>query len=345
MSMHEVYMQRALDLALRGAGNVAPNPMVGCVIVHNGQIIGEGWHQQYGGPHAEVNAIRNVTDPAMLKEASLYVNLEPCSHHGKTPPCADLIIEKEIPYVIVGCVDENPQVKGKGIQKLMLNGVDVKLGVLEEESKFLNRRFFTSHTKNRPYIILKWAQSADGFIDHERDEKDERAIISSPESHTLVHKWRSEEAVIMVGTNTVMADDPQLTVRLYEGKNPVRVSFDRQMRIPSHAKILDGTAPTIIFSQGAHYYTERAEFVPIDFSKDPIRQALSILHERNFQSLLVEGGAALINKFLEQDLWDEARVFVAEKNIGEGVKAPSFDLKQGEEKQVGVDKLYTIIKK
>ena len=342
--MHEVYMQRALDLALHGAGKVAPNPMVGCVIVHHGKIIGEGWHEQFGGPHAEVNAIRHVADPEKLKESVLYVNLEPCSHHGKTPPCADLIIEKQIPYVVVGCLDENPLVKGRGIQRLLLNGTDVKLGVLEEESKFLNRRFFTSHTKKRPYIILKWAQSADGFIDHERDEKDERAIISSPESHALLHRWRSEEAVIMVGTNTVIADDPQLTVRLYEGQNPVRVTFDRQMRIPSHAKILDGSAPTIIFSQGAHYYTERAEFVPIDFSKDPLRQALQILHERNFESVLVEGGAALINKFLEQGLWDEARIFVAEKNIGDGVKAPVLDFSKGKEENIGGDKLFILMK-
>jgi diaminohydroxyphosphoribosylaminopyrimidine deaminase/5-amino-6-(5-phosphoribosylamino)uracil reductase len=332
-------MQRCLDLALRGAGKVAPNPMVGCVIVCNNTIIGEGWHEQYGGPHAEVNAIRSVNDQSLLKEATLYVSLEPCSHLGKTPPCADLLIEKDIPYVVVACLDENPLVKGRGIQKLILNGTDVKVGVLENEAKFLNRRFFTSITKQRPYIILKWAQSSDGYIDHERDEKDERAIISSPESHLLVHKWRSEEAVIMVGTNTVLADDPQLTVRLTEGKNPVRVTFDRQLRIPSSAKILDGTSPTIIFIQGAHYYTERAEFVPIDFSKNPLQQALQILHDRKFESVFVEGGAALINKFLEQDLWDEARIFVAEKEIGSGIKAPELKTNSINEQIIGGDKL------
>jgi diaminohydroxyphosphoribosylaminopyrimidine deaminase/5-amino-6-(5-phosphoribosylamino)uracil reductase len=336
-------MQRCLDLALRGAGKVAPNPMVGCVIVCNNIIIGEGWHEYYGGPHAEVNAIRSVNDPHLLREATLYVNLEPCSHQGKTPPCADLLIEKEIPYVVVGCLDENPLVKGRGIQKLILHGTDVKVGVLEDESKFLNRRFFTSITKQRPYIILKWAQSSDGFIDHERDEKDERAIISSSESHLLVHQWRSEETVIMVGTNTVIADDPQLTVRLYEGKNPVRVTFDRQMRIPSTAKILDGTSPTIIFTQNAHYYTDRAEFVPIDFSKDPLEQALKVLHERKFQSVFVEGGAALINKFLEHNLWDEARVFIAEKAIGNGVKAPELKTDFMKEENIGGDKLVIMI--
>ncbi len=332
-------MQRCLELAARGAGKVAPNPMVGCVVVCDNIIIGEGWHEQFGGAHAEVNAIRSVKDQSLLKEATLYVSLEPCSHIGKTPPCADLLIEKNIPYVVVACLDENPLVKGKGIQKLILNGTDVKVGVLEEESKFLNRRFFTSIAKQRPYIILKWAQSSDGYIDHERDETDERAIISSPQSHLLVHKWRSEEAVIMVGTNTVIADDPQLTVRLLEGNNPVRVTFDRQMRIPSNAKILDASAPTIIFSQGAHYYTDRAEFVPIDFSKDPLQQALRILHERKFESVLVEGGSALINKFYGQNLWDEARVFVAEKEIGKGVKAPEIKGKLVSEETIGGDKL------
>lgn len=334
-------MQRCLDLALRGAGKVAPNPMVGCVIVCNNIIIGEGWHGQYGGPHAEVNAIRNVNDQNLLREATLYVNLEPCSHQGKTPPCADLLIEKDLPYVVVGCLDANPLVKGRGIQKLILNGTDVKVGVMEAESKFLNRRFFTSITNQRPYIILKWAQSSDGYIDHERDEKDERAIISSPESHLLVHQWRSEESVIMVGTNTVIADNPQLTVRLLDGKNPVRVTFDRQMRIPSDAKILDGTSPTIIFTQDAHYYTDRAEFVPIDFAKDPLKQALRILHERRFESVLVEGGAALINKFLEANLWDEARVFIAEKEIGTGIKAPEMTESFSKQENVGIDHLYT----
>ena len=332
-------MQRCLELALRGAGKVAPNPMVGCVIVCNNIIIGEGWHEQFGGPHAEVNAIRSVSDQSLLKEATLYVSLEPCSHMGKTPPCADLLIEKEIPYVVVACLDENPLVKGRGIQKLILNGTDVKVGVLEEEAKFLNRRFFTSINKNRPYIILKWAQSSDGFIDHDRDELDERAIISSPQSHLLVHKWRSEESVIMVGTNTVIADNPQLTVRLIDGNNPVRVTFDRQMRIPSTAKILDASAPTIIFTQGAHYYTDRAEFVPIDFSKDPLRQALTILHERKFESVLVEGGSALINKFYEQNLWDESRVFIANKEIGKGVKAPEIRGKCISKELIGGDTL------
>jgi diaminohydroxyphosphoribosylaminopyrimidine deaminase/5-amino-6-(5-phosphoribosylamino)uracil reductase len=345
MHSHEYYMQRCLDLAKRGAGKVAPNPMVGCVIVCDNIIIGEGWHEQYGGPHAEVNAIRSVQDERLLKESTIYVSLEPCNHQGKTPPCTELIIEKQIPYVVVACLDQNPVVKGKGIQQLILNGIDVKVGVLEKEAQFLNRRFFTSITKHRPYIILKWAQSEDGFIDHDRDERDERAIISSPESHLLVHQWRSDEASILVGTNTVISDDPQLTVRLIDGRNPVRMAFDRQKRIPSTAKILDGTAPTIIFTEGAHYYTDRAEFIAIDFSDNPLNQVMQILHERKLESVLVEGGAALINKFLEQNLWDEAKVFVAPKKIGSGVKAPEMKTGFTNEENVGGDKLYTYYKK
>ncbi len=345
MHSHEHFMERCLELAANGKGKVAPNPMVGCVIVCNNIIIGEGYHEQFGGPHAEVNAIKSVNDPHLLKEATLYVSLEPCNHQGKTPPCSDLIIEKEIPYVVVACLDENPLVRGMGIQKLILNGIDVKVGVLEKEAQFLNRRFFTSITKQRPYILLKWAQSEDGFIDHDRDERDERAIISSPESHTLVHQWRSEEAAILVGTNTVISDDPQLTVRLIDGKNPVRLTFDRQKRIPSTAKILDGTSPTIVFTEGAHYYTDRAEFIPIDFSEDPLAQVMFILHERKLESVLVEGGAALINKFLEQNLWDEARVFVATKNIGSGVKAPVMKDNFTNEENVGIDKLFTYYRK
>lgn len=334
-------MQRCLELASKGAGLVAPNPLVGSVIVHNGHIIGEGWHKQFGGPHAEVNAIRSVEDESLLAESTLYVNLEPCSHFGKTPPCVNLIIEKQIPYVVVGCLDENPLVKGRGLQKLVQQGIDVKLGVLEKESRHINRRFFTSQLKQRPYIILKWAQSADGFIDHDRDQNNgERAIVSSPEAHLLVHRWRSEEAAILVGTNTVIADDPQLTVRLVDGPNPVRVSFDRRQRIPSTAKILDGTAPTIIFSDTAHYHTDRAEYIPIDFSADPLAQAMQVLHERKLLSVLVEGGTAILAKFMETGLWDEARVFVSPNNFANGLKAPVMGIPVDEEIAVGPDKLF-----
>jgi diaminohydroxyphosphoribosylaminopyrimidine deaminase / 5-amino-6-(5-phosphoribosylamino)uracil reductase len=339
-------MQRCLELASKGAGHVAPNPMVGCVIVHNGHIIGEGYHQNFGGPHAEVNAIRAVADEELLKEATLYVNLEPCSHHGKTPPCADLIAEKKIPYVVIGCLDENPVVRGHGIAKLVAQGVDVKTGVLEETCRHLNRRFFTYVTQKRPYVILKWAQSADGFIDHDRDENNgERAIVSSADSHLVSHRWRSEEAAILVGTNTVLTDNPQLTVRLIDGPNPVRVTFDRSERIPSDAKILDGTAPTLIFNAKAHYYTSRAEYFPLDFSIDPLPQALRVLYEKNLMSVLVEGGAAILSKFLADELWDEARVFISPDSFSNGVKAPVLVIEPDEEITIGTDRLLTYYKK
>ncbi|MBI3510070.1 MAG: bifunctional diaminohydroxyphosphoribosylaminopyrimidine deaminase/5-amino-6-(5-phosphoribosylamino)uracil reductase RibD [Bacteroidetes bacterium] len=341
-------MRQCFFLAEKGAGNTAPNPLVGCVIVHNGNIIGQGYHRFFGGPHAEVDAITHTGDARLLNESTLYVNLEPCSHHGKTPPCADLIIEKKIPYVVIGCLDPNPLVKGKGIQKLIAAGIDVKVGLLEAEAKFLNRRFFTWVEKKRPHIILKWAQSADGFIDHDREENNnERAIISSPEAHLLVHQWRSEEAAILVGTNTVLTDDPQLTVRLADAtgtlmqkKNPVRLTFDRRGRIPMHARILDGTSPTVVFHSGAHYQAAHAEYVPVDFGNDPITQVMNFLYNRELQSVLVEGGAALLNKFLEKNLWDEARVFVSKKNIGKGVKAPAFNKTPVKEEMAGPDKLY-----
>ena len=263
--IHEQFMQRCLYLAQLGEGYVAPNPMVGCVIVKDGKIIGEGCHKMVGQSHAEVNAVESVQDKTQLEGATVYVSLEPCSHFGKTPPCADLLIQLQVKQVVIGCTDSNPKVAGKGIEKLKRSGIEVITGVLEEECKRLNKRFFTSVTKERPYIILKWAQSSDGFIDHQRDVIKERAIISSPSSHVLVHQWRSEEAAILVGTNTVIADDPQLTVRLVDGKNPVRVTFDRNQRIPETAKILDGSATTIVFTDGPYYSTDNCEFIPIDF--------------------------------------------------------------------------------
>lgn len=326
MTDHIRHIKRCLELAERGFGSVAPNPMVGCVLVHNGKPISEGWHRQYGGPHAEVDAIIRVENQDVLKECTLYVNLEPCSHHGKTPPCADLIIEKKIPYVVIAMQDPNPLVAGRGIAKLIKAGIDVKLGVEEEAARFLNRRFITFFTKKRPYVILKWAQSADGFIDHVRSVENQLpAGISSEESLVLSHKWRSQEAAILVGTNTVLADDPQLTVRKTEGKNPVRVTFDRRGRIPNTAKILDGIAPTIVFNADKNYTTEWAEYVRIDFDENPLEHALAELHYRNLQSVLVEGGAAILREFLKTGLWDEARVFHSPKNLGGGIAAPEFN--------------------
>jgi len=331
-------MKRCLELARKGFGSVAPNPMVGCVIVHEGQRIAEGYHRQFGGPHAEVDAISKVANTELLKACTLYVNLEPCSHHGKTPPCADLIIAKKIPYVVIAMPDPNPFVAGKGIAALLRNGVDVKIGVEEEAALFLNRRFVTSMKKKRPYIILKWARSADGFIDHVRSpEQDRPAGISSQESLVLSHQWRSEESAILVGTNTVLADDPQLTVRYTQGRNPVRVTFDRRERIPSYARILDGMAPTIVFNPDKNYTGEWAEYVRIDFDNNPLMSAMQELHERNLQSVLVEGGAAILNEFIKAGLWDEARVFCSPDNLSAGVAAPKFDFPIGEEYKSGTD--------
>ena len=339
-------MRRCMELAERGAGYVAPNPMTGCVLVRDQMIIGEGFHRQFGGPHAEVNAIRGVADTSLLKEATLYVNLEPCSHHGKTPPCADLIIAMGIPKVVVGCMDENPVVHGKGIEKLLAHGVDVKTGVLEEECQHLNRRFFTYILKQRPYVILKWAQTADGFIDHDRDVNDGlRAIVSSPEAHELAHRWRASEAAVLVGTNTVLSDDPQLTVRLVEGPHPVRVTFDRRRRIPPKAKILDGTAPTIVFTEEMQAHSSRAEFIPIDFSTDPIHEAMLVLYEKKLLSVLVEGGAAILKRFLDNGIWDEARVFTSAKIFGSGVSAPAITMQAEKEELIGDDKLLTYFNK
>lgn len=338
MTDHNQHMKRCLELAEKGFGHVAPNPMVGCVIVHNGQVIAEGFHRQYGGPHAEVDAISKVLNLSLLEGSTLYVNLEPCSHHGKTPPCADLIIEKKIPYVVMACQDPNPLVAGKGIAKLMHAGIDVKIGVEEDAALFLNRRFITSMRKKRPYIILKWAQSADGFIDHVRSAGQEGpAGISSDESLILSHTWRAQEAAILVGTNTVLADNPQLTVRHTQGKNPVRVTFDRRERIPSTAKILDGFAPTIVFNAEKNYTTEWAEYVRIDFDGDTLNHAMAELQQRNLQSVLVEGGAAILNEFVRAGLWDEARVFCSPKFLNGGVAAPAFNFPIAEKQNSGSD--------
>jgi diaminohydroxyphosphoribosylaminopyrimidine deaminase/5-amino-6-(5-phosphoribosylamino)uracil reductase len=335
---HNQHMNRCLELAQKGFGDVAPNPMVGCVILHNGQVIAEGYHRQYGGPHAEVDAINKVLNLSLLEESTLYVNLEPCSHHGKTPPCCDLIIARKIPYVVIACQDPNPLVAGKGISKLIQAGVDVKIGVEEAAALHLNRRFITAMKKKRPYIILKWAQSADGFIDHVRSVGQEGpAGISSEESLILSHTWRTQETAILVGTNTVLADNPQLTARLAKGKNPVRITFDRRDRIPSTAKILDELAPTIVFNAERNYTTEWAEYVQIDFDQDTLYHAMAELQKRNLQSVLVEGGAAILNEFIKSGLWDEARVVNSPKFLGSGIKSPAFQIPVKEEFRSGPD--------
>lgn len=320
------YMARCLSLALRGAGNVAPNPMVGAVIVHRGKIIGEGYHRKYGEAHAEVNAIASVKDESLLKEATIYVSLEPCSHYGKTPPCAELIIKKQIPRVVIGCLDPYPEVSGRGVRMLRDAGVEVVTGVMEKEARELNCAFMTFQEKQRPYIYLKWAQSADGFIDRLRtDAASPAVVLSSPETLRRVHGLRAGVAAIMVGTQTALLDNPSLTVRHWAGQSPVRVVLDRTLRIPSHYHLLDGTVGTLVFTACKAGNRENVEYITIDFSRDVLPQVLHELYLRKLNSLMVEGGATLLGHFLEEGLWDWMFVETAPLSLFSGVKAPDIN--------------------
>lgn len=333
----EVYMQRCIELALQGSGKVAPNPLVGAVIVYDNRIIGEGYHAQYGGPHAEVNAINSVdkNDAELLQSSTLYVNLEPCSHTGKTPPCAKLIIEKKIPEIIIGMEDPNPLVAGKGIQQLINAGCKVKAGVLHSAAAHLNRRFLTWMEKCRPYIILKWAQTMDGFIGKENRE----VAISHQYSNTLVHKWRSEEASVMVGTNTAITDDPQLNSRHWNKVNPVRIVLDRNLRLPDTLQLFDGSIPTIVFTAQQKENSKQAEYITIRFDEEIISTLLAKIYERNLQSVLVEGGRQLLQSFIDSGLWDEARIIVAPVLSGNGIPAPKLKATSFTKEYLGHDEL------
>jgi diaminohydroxyphosphoribosylaminopyrimidine deaminase/5-amino-6-(5-phosphoribosylamino)uracil reductase len=346
MSTHEKYMKRCLELAVKGLGHAAPNPMVGSVIVYEDEIIGEGYHEQYGQAHAEVNAINSVKNKELLKKATLYVNLEPCSHFGKTPPCADLIVEHKIPYVVIGSIDTNSLVSGKGIEKLAKVGIDVKVGILEEACKKLNKRFFTFHEKKRPYIILKWAQTADGFIDVKRkEESTSKPIqISNSDSKKLLHLWRSQEQAIVIGTNTALLDNPQLTVREVDGKNPLRITVDKWLRIPREFHLFDQSTPTIIFTSVDEPSKNNLEYVKIDFEKPVIPQILDELYKRNIHSLMVEGGELFLNSFIDEGLWDAARVFISEKELGKGVNAPILKQNPVVRENISGDKLLFYLK-
>jgi diaminohydroxyphosphoribosylaminopyrimidine deaminase/5-amino-6-(5-phosphoribosylamino)uracil reductase len=341
MSSQEKYMKRCLDLAVLGLGSVAPNPMVGSVIVCDGEIIGEGYHQQYGQAHAEVNAINSVKDKELLKKSTLYVNLEPCSHFGKTPPCADLIIEHKIPNVVIGSIDTNVLVSGKGIKKLEDAGIVVTDGVLEADCRKLNKRFYTFQEKKRPYVILKWAQTADGFIDVKRhEESTSKPIqISNSDSKKLLHLWRSQEQAIMIGTNTALLDNPQLTVREVKGKNPLRITIDKWLRIPKHFNLFDKSTPTLVFTASDEPSQTNLEFVKIDFEKEVIPQVLNELFKRNIHSLIVEGGENILNSFIDADLWDSARVFISDKKLEKGVSAPLLKMEPVVKENISGDKL------
>lgn len=322
MSTPETFMQRCLDLALLGMGDVAPNPMVGCVIVHDGIIIGEGYHQKFGQPHAEVNAIRSVKNPELLTLSTIYVSLEPCSHFGKTPPCSDLIIENRIPHVVIGTIDPFAKVAGKGIERMKNAGISVEVGILENECRELNRRFFTFHEKKRPYILLKWAQTLDGFIDTDRTETQHPTWITNAFAKRLVHKQRSEESAILIGTNTAEFDNPALTVREWTGNQPIRMALDRTGRLNSGLHIFDQKAPTWVFSGMKHPDAENLKFIALDFGRNILPQMLSELYNRDVLSVIVEGGSVLLNSFLNTGLWDEAFVYTGNQFFGKGVVAP-----------------------
>ena len=344
---NEKYMERCLALAGKGLGRVAPNPMVGSVIVVGDKIIGSGYHERYGGPHAEVNAINSVANKELLKKSTLFVNLEPCSHYGKTPPCADLIIKYKIPCVVVGCTDTFSKVNGQGIKKLKRAGIDVKVGILEEKCRILNKTFFTYHEKGRPYIILQWAQTIDGFIDRKRTVGSAKKPlqVSGKQSKILTHTWRSQTDAVMVGTNTVLLDNPRLTTRMVKGKNPLRIAIDRDLKIPEKFNLLDRTTPTIIFTTKNVASKHNLEFVKINFKKNIIPQILKELYKRKIQSVIIEGGAQTLNSFIKAKLWDEMRVFKANKKINTGVKASVINLRPTEMRKVGSDKLYTYTNK
>ncbi|MDP2540626.1 riboflavin biosynthesis protein RibD [Tenacibaculum discolor] len=340
---HEKYIQRCLELAKKGIGTTRPNPSVGAVIVCKNKIIGEGFTSPYGGPHAEVNAINSVQNQDLLKEATIYVTLEPCSHHGKTPPCADLIINKEIPNIVIGCVDTNSLVAGKGIERLKKASRNVTVGVCEEACKEHHKRFFTVQNKKRPYAILKWAETKDGFIAPLTKEEQKPVWISNQYSQQLVHKWRSEEHAILVGTNTVIADNPSLTVRSWYGNNPIRIVIDKTLRISTEAIVFDGNIKTIIITEKKEDKREKRKekqnviYETIDFSSQIAKQICEVLHKHQIQSVIIEGGAQTLQTFINENLWDEAKVFIGDINIKEGVKRPVFNAKLSSEEKIDND--------
>lgn len=328
MKLHEIYIKRCLDLAKNGLGTTYPNPMVGSVIVHNGKIIGEGWHKKAGEAHAEVNAINSVKNKSLLKESTIYVSLEPCSHFGKTPPCSDLIIHHKIPNVVIGTIDPFAKVAGNGIKKLIEAGCKVTVGVLESKCNELNKRFFTFHQKKRPYIILKWAETADGFIAPKARDKKEPVWITNPYSRQLVHKWRSEEQAILVGTQTVLDDNPSLTVRDWTGNNPVRIVLDKKNKIPKENLIFDSSARTILVSES-----------DINYNESIAKQIVALLFKKDIQSVIIEGGNKTLQTFIDENLWDEARVFKGNTIFSSGTNAPVITEKIIAQKKIVNDQL------
>ena len=330
--MDKKYMQVCVDLALKGFPLAFPNPMVGCVIVHNDSIIGQGYHQQFGSHHAEVNAIASVENKELLEQSTLYVSLEPCAHFGKTPPCADLIVKSKIPRVVIGSLDTFSEVNGKGIQRLKEAGIEVLTKILEKECRAINKRFFTFHEKKRPYVILKWAQTHDGYIAPLNQK--EPLWISSPESKILVHQWRSQEQAILVGRKTAELDNPLLTTREVKGKNPIRIVLDRKLSLIKDLLIFNDDAPTLVvndkLSSDNHLKIYFNNLAP---------SLLKELHSRNIQSIIIEGGAQTLNTFIDAKVWDEARVFTSKKTLEKGVQSPLIQSVINHSEIVGDDKL------
>ncbi len=336
---HEQYIKRCLEIAKKGIGSTRPNPSVGAILVVDDEVVGEGFTSPYGGNHAEVNAIASVSDKELLKKATIYVTLEPCSHFGKTPPCSDLIIKSQIPKVVIGCVDANSLVSGKGIERLKNAGCDVTVGILENECLEHHQRFFTFQNKKRPYIILKWAETKDGFIAPKNREEQAPVWITNEVSRQLVHKWRSEEHGILVGTTTVLEDNPKLNVRSWKGENPMRIVIDKELKIPKDLHVYDQSIKTIFITQKDFESKEELVFEKIDFSKPIAAQICEVLFKHKIQSVIVEGGTKTIQTFLEEGLWDEARVFHSAVTFKEGVKGPKFDHNHFSERLIKEDVL------
>jgi len=337
-------MKRCIELAKNGFGQTYPNPMVGCVIVHDRKIIAEGWHQKAGGPHAEVNAIQKIQDERLIKKSTIYVSLEPCSHYGKTPPCADLIVEKGFKNIVIGMIDPFAKVKGRGIKKLFDHGCKVTVGVCEDACFELNKRFITFHEKQRPYIILKWATSQDGFLSpyaYGKSTQNDPVWLTNAYSKQLVHQWRAEEQAIMVGTHTALMDNPNLTTRLWKGNNPLRVIIDRELKVAQTANLFSTDAKTLIFTEKSPSKNSlsHVEFCEIEFNKNTIPQILKVLHQRQIQSLIIEGGRQTLQGFLDANVWDEARVFKSEVLFGQGTKAPDFRTELFKTQDILSDKL------
>lgn len=328
MNSNEKYIKRCIELAKNGLGTTYPNPLVGSVIVYNDEIIGEGWHQKAGEPHAEVNAINSVKDKSLLAKATIYVSLEPCSHFGKTPPCCDLIIAKKIPNVVIGTIDPFAKVAGNGIKKLLEAGKKVTVGILKDECNELNKRFFTFHNKKRPYIIVKWAESQDGFIAPLSKDKQEPVWLTNLFSRQLVHKWRSEEQAILVGTKTVVDDNPSLTTRDWVGNNPIRIVLDQNNRISKESHIFDNQAKTILLNNDT-----------INFNNNIAQEIVDFLFNEGIQSVIIEGGSKTLQTFIDENLWDEARVFKSNVTLNEGVKAPKIEFKKATRNEILEDEL------